>query len=59
MASDYHVLPVNDLREHAEARDCWCEPRVEPVKVCRAIIGHVVVHQSADGRELIEQHGIQ
>lgn len=32
---DVHVTPVNDLREHTERRDCWCEPELEwPCLVC-------------------------
>ena len=50
----YHVLPVNDMREHVEAPSCWCEPRVE-----RFPRGVVITHQSMDGRELVEQHGVQ
>lgn len=50
---DVHVLPIHDLRAHQEARNCWCQPRVEAVGP-----GVVVIHQSADGRELIERHGV-
>ena len=54
---DLHVLPINDLREHEETRDCWCHPAVtgEPYEETDVI----VTHNSADGRELIEQHGLQ
>ena len=48
-AADYHVLPVRDLVEHEEFRQCWCHPRLEH--------GHgatVVIHNSADGREHFE-----
>lgn len=49
-----HIVPVNDLREHDEQTEaCWCQPRLE--REGRTII---VVHQSADGRELVEQHGV-
>ena len=27
--ADYHVLPVRDLVDHDEGRDCWCAPRLE------------------------------
>ena len=47
---DIHVLPVNDLREHVESEDCWCHPRIERV----GDDGWLVVHNSADGRELVE-----
>lgn len=50
---DVHVLPVADTREHDELRQCWCRPRIDEQS------GHaVVVHNSADGRELFEpDHG--
>ena len=50
------VIPVNDLREHEDSYDCWCEPAVhdegedgagEPIRV--------IVHQSLDGRERHER----
>jgi len=55
--SDIHVMPLNDLREHEETRDCWCHPDCLREPYEEADI--VVVHQAADGRELIEQHGLQ
>lgn len=46
-----HVLPINDEREHIEeGTTCWCDPQLitdEPELI--------VVHNSADGRELVEQ----
>ena len=52
--NDLHVLPVHDLREHVEDVTCWCLPTAvrEP--------GHaaVIVHHSQDGRELVEEHGV-
>jgi len=51
---DIHVLPMKDLREHDETRTCWCHPKVERVEG-----GVVVTHHSADGRELVERHGLQ
>jgi len=56
---DTHVLPINDLRAHTETRDCWCGPRVEFIEdFLTAATSVLVVHHSADGRELVEQHGI-
>ena len=50
---DIHVLPIGDLREHVEARECWCRPRLTEES------GSVIVsHNAADGRELVEKHGI-
>jgi hypothetical protein len=49
-----HVIPVNDMREHDEQPGCWCEPRVEAEGE-----GVVIIHNSMDGRELIERHGLQ
>lgn len=46
----YHVLPVNDIKEHEESADCHCQPTVEELKY-----GRLVVHNSYDGREATEQ----
>ena len=54
-ADPIHVVPVNDLREHEErGTTCWCCPQVytEDGET-------VVVHNSLDGRELVERHGLQ
>jgi hypothetical protein len=51
---DVHVLPLGDVKAHRETRACWCAPRTEPVGKCA-----VVVHNSMDGRELVERHGLQ
>ena len=54
-----HVLPVNDLREHVEAPDCWCQPRLEIEE--SFLTGRqttIVVHYAADGRDLVEQSGV-
>lgn len=50
-----HVVPLNDVKAHRErdCGECWCAPRVE-----RHGDGVVVIHNSADGRELVEQHGV-
>lgn len=40
-----HVMPNCDTREHNESEDCWCEPVDDE---------GVIVHNSADGRELFE-----
>jgi len=46
-----HVLPVDDLEPHDEEETtCKCEPRVEFVEG-----GILVVHNSFDNREIIEQ----
>lgn len=51
---DIHVLPINDLREHQERRECWCLPRVDATSETA-----VITHHAADGRELVERHGLQ
>jgi hypothetical protein len=56
MPADIHVVPVGDLQPHVETRACWCHPRVEQDPDARVAI---VIHASADGRELIEQYGVQ
>ena len=64
MDYDIHVVPVGDLREHDESgRACWCKPRIEtcdPRTGDRYPLGKaVIVHNSEDGRELVERHGLQ
>ena len=45
-----HVLPVNDLKHHTENTTCECSPKVEHING-----NMVVIHNSYDGREIIEQ----
>lgn len=53
--ADIHVLPIADLREHEESIACWCVPMLQQVEDSTS---YVVVHHAADGRELVEEHGI-
>lgn len=51
-----HIVPVNDLKAHRERGvHCWCDPAVTRYESG----AYLVVHNSLDGRELIEQHGLQ
>ncbi len=43
--NERHVLPLADLREHAEQPSCWCRPKYED---------GIYIHHSADRRELYE-----
>ncbi|MES2382365.1 MAG: hypothetical protein V4538_15065 [Bacteroidota bacterium] len=45
-----HVLPINDIKPHEETTTCECEPNVifENGEM-------IVVHNSYDGREFIEE----
>lgn len=52
---DVHVVPINDLRDHEESLACWCVPTLQEVD---RSLHYVVVHHAADGRELVEEHGI-
>jgi hypothetical protein len=57
--TDIHVLPLNDLREHVEVRTCWCAPGLEQVRHEDGRKACVLVrHNSMDGRELVERHGV-
>jgi len=49
LKGDIHVMPVDDLWEHVDSDDCWCEPRLEGESR-----PFVVVHHSADRREFFE-----
>ena len=48
-----HVLPINDLFEHAE-ENCLCGPIIEPVPRDDGSFGWLITHHSLDGRELKE-----
>ena len=43
----YHIVPVNDLREHKLTPECWCLPTPDDEH-------DVWVHHSLDGREAFE-----
>lgn len=45
----WHVLPVDDLKEHEESTTCECEPTVKWEND-----NIIVIHNSYDGREGIE-----
>jgi len=54
------LLPVQDLRPHDEIADgCWCKPTVERMAGPGAWLAIVVIHKSADGREIVERHDVQ
>lgn len=44
----FHIIPVNDLREHTESHLCECNP------VLKFDAGTLIVHNSFDGREGVE-----
>ena len=46
---DVHVLPIGDLREHAQSADCWCRPKRDDEEP------RVVIHNSMDRREEYER----
>jgi hypothetical protein len=51
---DINILPINDLKQHIESEFCKCKPRVE--YCCNSCI---IVHNSWDGRELVEDADIE
>lgn len=42
-----HVVPLNDLKEHALSCDCWCQPFFDRDH-------NIFVHHSFDGRECVK-----
>jgi len=49
--TDYHVYPVNDLKEHnLEGTDCPCEPTIE---ISGAAL--IIIHNAFDFRDLAEE----
>jgi hypothetical protein len=51
----WHVLPLNDFKEHEESMTCWCEPLVQTGDDNGAYAEPLVIHNSADGREWHER----
>ena len=47
---NYHVLPIDDLKEHTEDTVCECHP-----KVIFENGNMIIVHNAFDKRELKEQ----
>jgi hypothetical protein len=43
----YHVIPINDLKDHLDNARCWCHPEVKDE-------GTLIVHYSLDAREFYE-----
>lgn len=49
-----HVYPIADLKKHVlKGTRCWCKPTFKLEGKSK-----IFTHNSADGRELIERHGI-
>lgn len=42
---EYHVVPINDLKEHDLSSDCWCRPGTD------GDYENIYIHNSMDGRE--------
>lgn len=50
------VIPLDDLRQHIEQPGrCWCGPTITH----EGKGWLMYAHNSADGRELVEEHGYQ
>ncbi len=47
-AEEVHVIPVADLRPHAEHKTCWCRPSLD------LGVDHLYVHNALDERESYE-----
>lgn len=48
------VMPIADLRRHKYGGACWCGLRTNSDGRIP-----VFIHESADGRELVERDGVQ
>lgn len=44
----FHIIPINDLREHKESKDCWCKPKQDIEEPS------LYIHNSLDKREEYE-----
>jgi hypothetical protein len=47
--SDFHIIPLDDLREHDECKSCWCNPTLD------TDCAEVVIHNAMDQRESYEE----
>lgn len=50
MMEAWHILPVDDLKEHEESAYCQCNPKIEEYRN-----GRLIIHNAYDGREIYEQ----
>jgi len=56
----FHLLPIDDLREHQESEQCWCQPQVQVFRKTGLVRqARLITHNALDGRELVELHGLQ
>ncbi len=46
MNKPYHIIPIDDIKEHVSLPTCHCNPQLKD---------GVWVHNSFDGREVYEQ----
>lgn len=51
LTDTWHVVPMNDLRDHEPSANCWCRPTLRDDEETD---GDVYIHHSLDGRELYE-----
>lgn len=48
----YHIIPIDDLKDHIESEYCWCRPQIKEG-------GGLIIHNSLDRREMYEELGNQ
>ena len=46
----WHILPINDTKEHDEKSTCACHPKIE----MQPNGDMLIIHNSFDGREYVE-----
>ena len=47
----WHVTPINDLKDHQDSMECWCNPKIQIMENG----GVVVTHNALDMREYAEK----
>ena len=52
MSERFHILPIDDLREHEPTPDCWCHPD-------EADEDGIVVHHAMDNREAYQDGSLR
>lgn len=55
-ATEYHVMPIGDLKDHTTTHNCWCRPRLDG-EWLDMYDKHLYVHNSYDRREHTYEKG--
>jgi hypothetical protein len=48
--NQWHVIPIDDLREHDPEKGCWCNPMPDQAD------SDVLIHNALDRRDFLEEN---